>query len=318
MDARMSANGDMRPAANQSLTAGNWAILIVLAGSWSVSYLFNRINLTELPVLSSAMGRMGIATVALWLAVLVMRERIPREPAVWRGFVVLGILNSVLPPSLILAGQSIGVNSGLAAIMIGATPLFSVFMASLLVKDERLTLGRVGGIVLGIGGLTVLIGPAAFEGFTDTVAGQLLVVAAGLCYAIAAVYGRRFKGMSPLAISTGQLTCASVILVPTVAIVDQPWQYAPSLGVWGSLLGIGVISTAGAYLLYFRLLASAGATNTLLVTLLVPIGAMIWGFLFFREPVTFEMIAGTALIFLGLLVIDGRLLARLGRRTPAA
>lgn len=314
----MSGNGDTRPAVNQTLTAGNWAILVVLAGSWSVSYLFNRIILTEVSVLTAALGRMGIAAVTLWLAVLILRERVPFEPRVWRGFIVLGFLNSALPPSLILAGQDIGVNSGLAAIMIGATPLFSVFLASVMVQDERLTVGRVGGIVLGIAGLTVLIGPAAFEGFTDTLAGQLLVVAAGLCYAIAAVYGRRFKGMSPLAISTGQLTCGTLILIPVVLAADTPWQYDPSLGVWASLLALGVLSTAGAYLLYFKLLASAGATNTLLVTLLVPIGAVVWGFVFYREPVTLEMVAGTGLIFLGLLVIDGRLFARIARQTPAA
>lgn len=299
---------------NPRLSPADWGLLFLLAGIWSVSYLLNRINLTELPVMTAVLGRVGFAAVALWLAVRLLGVAMPREPSIWRGYVVIGLLNNILPFALILSGQDAGVDSGLTAILIGTTPLFGALMASLLVKDETLSAGRIGGILLGILGLVVLIGPDALTGAGATLAGQFLIVGGALSYAVSAVYSRRFRGQSPVATATGQMTCSTLILLPVVAVVDQPWRLDPSAGIWASVLTIAVACTAGAYILYFRILASAGATNLLLVTLLVPVGAVAWGAAIFAEPVTWPMIAGAGLIFLGLTIIDGRLPALIARR----
>jgi drug/metabolite transporter (DMT)-like permease len=301
---------------NLQMNLRDWAMLIALAAIWSVSYLFNRVGLTELPVLSVVAGRVGFAALALVPMVYASGLRLPRIAArgqsgggrAWLVFLMMAMLNNVAPFTLIVAGQQ-WVDSGLTAILIGTTPLFGVVLAHFLTSEERMTPARVLGVIVGVAGLVVLVGPAALAGLGDALLGQALIVAAALSYALAAIAGRRWlKGIPPLVSSTGQILCASAILVPAAAIVDAPWRFAPSLPVWGAVLGSALLCTVLAYLLYFRLLASAGATNLLLVTLLVPVGAVIAGALVVDEPLTLPMLAGMALIAAGLAIIDGRVL----------
>jgi drug/metabolite transporter (DMT)-like permease len=281
---------------NLQMSLRDWAMLLALAAMWSVSYLFNKIGLTELPVLSVVAGRVGLAAVALVPMVYLSGQRLPGGWRAWLVFLVMATLNNVAPFTLIVAGQQ-WVDSGLTAIVIGTTPLFSVVLAHFLTNEERMTPARVLGVLVGIAGLVVLVGPAALSGLGDELFGQALIVAASL---------------------SGQILCASAILVTAAAVVDAPWRFAPSLAVWAAVLGSALICTVLAYMVYFRLLASAGATNLLLVTLLIPVGAVIAGALVVDEPLTVPMLVGMVLIAAGLAIIDGRVLRLLKRAGPAA
>lgn len=221
----------------------------------------------------------------------------------------MGALNCVLPFSLISWGES-QIASGLASIINATTPMFTVLIAHLSTADERITSNRLAGIVLGVLGVGLLMGPAALTAINLTSLAQLACVAAAICYACAAVYGRRFQrlGLSPLVASTGQIAAATVLSAPLALIFDKPWLHPPtlSIGGWGALLGIAILSTVLAYVLYFRVLASAGATNVLLVTLLTPASALLLGSLVLKEHIALTSVFGMLLIFSGLVAIDGR------------
>ncbi len=303
---------------NLQMNLREWVLLLALAAIWSLSYLFNKIALVELPVLTVVAGRVGFAILVLVPAVYLTGQRLPGQKRTWLILFGMAALNNVAPFTLIAAGQQY-VDSGLTAILIGMTPLFGVVFAHFLSSEETMTPARFAGVVVGLAGLVVLVGPAALAGLGDQVFGQALILGAAVAYALAAIAGRRWlKGIKPIIASAGQLLCASLMLVPAAALVDRPWQYSPSVPVWGAVLGSALLCSAVAYLIYFRLLASAGATNLLLVTLLVPVGAVIVGALAVDEPLTLPMLAGMVLIAIGLAVIDGRVFNRLRKTGPPA
>ncbi|MXY42156.1 MAG: DMT family transporter [Rhodospirillaceae bacterium] len=303
--------GVVPPQAAHRMDAGDWGLLLSLSGLWGLSYLFQKIGLSELPVFSVVLARVGLAAIPLVVLLYAVGQRLPVAPRLWAGFMLIALLNNVLPFSLIVGGQQ-WITTGMTALLIGTTPMMSAVLSHLL-GGERLTVGRVAGVLIGLAGLVVLVGPEVLGGFTLGLTGQLLTLGAALCYTLAAIYGRRFRHVPPLVLSTGQLVCASLIMLPLAAINDRFWTYPVSGGVWAALLALAVFGTSLGYILYFRLLARAGPTNLLLVTLLVPIGATVTGALFLDEAVTATALVGMALIFLGLAVIDGRLFVRMRR-----
>ena len=307
-------SGTAPSRAAHSMNAGDWGLLLTLSVLWSVSYLFQKIGLSELPVFSVVLARVGFAAVALLIFLHAIGQRLPRSPGLWAGFFLIALLNNVIPFSLIVGGQQ-WITTGMTAILIGTTPMMSVVLSHML-GGERMTVSRVAGVLIGLIGLVVLVGPEALGGFTLGFIGQLLTLGAALSYTLAAIYGRRFLHIPPLVLATGQLTCSTLIMLPVAAFTDRFWLYSPSVGVWAALLVLAVIGTSCSYILYFRLLARAGPTNLLLVTLLVPVGAAATGALFLQEAVTFAALGGMALIFLGLAAIDGRPLAWLRRLKP--
>jgi len=234
-------------------------------------------------------------------------HRMPRSPALWGGFVLLGALNNLIPFSLIAWGQ-VHLTSGLASILNATTPLFTALVAHGL-GQERLTRHRVAGVLLGLAGVAVLIGPGALRHLGADTWSELAIVGAAVSYAFAGTYGRRFRAMPAVVPVAGMLTTSALMALPP-ALLDRPWTAAPSLGTWGALLGLSLLSTALGFLIYFRLLSSAGATNVMLVTLLIPVTALLAGSLVLGEHVTGTALAGMALICCGLLAIDGRLLSR--------
>ena len=301
---------DPRPApprAAHRMNAGEWGLLLSLSGLFGLSYLFQKIGLSELPVFSVVLARVGLAAIPLVVILYAVGQRLPTAPGMWAGFMAIALLNNVVPFSLIIGGQQ-WISTGMTAILIGTTPMISVVLSHLL-GDERLTVGRVAGVAVGLAGLVVLVGPEALGGFTLGFMGQLLTLGAALFYTLGAIYGRRFRDVPPLVLSTGQLVCASAIMLPVAAFTDRFWIYPVSGGVWAALLALAVFGTSLGYFIYFRLLARAGPTNLLLVTLLVPVGATVTGAVFLEEAVTPAALGGMALIFLGLAVIDGRPLA---------
>jgi drug/metabolite transporter (DMT)-like permease len=213
----------------------------------------------------------------------------------------------VLPFSLI-AWSETQISSGLASVLNASTPLFTVVLAHFAGKD-RITPSRTFGVIFGFSGVVLLVGTSVLGGLHLTSLGQGAGVLAAILYACAGIFGRRFKQMSPLVVATGQLVTASLISAPFAFAIDRPWTLAaPQAGDLGAMLGLSVLSTAAGYLIYFRILSSAGPTNVLLVTLLMPITALLLGAAFLHESVTRASVFGMALISIGLLTIDGRVI----------
>jgi drug/metabolite transporter (DMT)-like permease len=287
--------------------AQEWIILFALSILWGGSFFFYKVLVAELPPFTVVLGRVGIAALALNLLLLARRDPLRTDRRMWGSFLILGLLNNVIPFSLIAFGE-IRIASGTAAILNATTPIFTILVAHLFTNDEKLTLAKSMGVLCGFLGAGVLIGPEAYSGFSKgNLLGDGSCLLAALVYGLGAVYGRRFKGLAPLKIATAQATAAAVILLPLSLLVDRPWQLPmPSPHAWMALLALSLLSTALAYLLYFRILAVAGATNLVLVTFLLPASALLLGALFLDESVTPAALLGMGLIGLGLAAIDGR------------
>ena len=302
--------------ANRPMTPVEWAMLLTLGLFWGGSFFFTAIALKELPPLTLTLLRVGIAALVLHLVLKIIGQRMPTGRKVWIAFFVIGLFNNILPVYLIAWGQ-VRIPSGLASILAATIPLFGVLVAHLFTHDEKMTANRVAGLLLGFGGVVVMVGPAALGGLGGDLLGQLSVLAAALSSACAGVFGRRFQAMrlTPLVTATGQVTAATVILLPIVLLVDRPWTLAfPSAPVIGAVVGLALFSTVLGYFLYFRILATAGATNLLLVGFLMPVTAVLLGSLLLDERLDPRQFLGMALIGLGLAAMDGRLL-RLARQS---
>jgi drug/metabolite transporter (DMT)-like permease len=288
-----------------------WGLLLLLSVLWGGSFFFSKVALAELPPLTVVLARVALAALALWPVVLLSRQPVPRSPGLLGRFAVMGLLNNLIPFSLIFAGQT-QIASGLAAILNATTPLWTVLLAHWLTQDERLTPNRLGGVLVGLLGVVVLLGPELLGGLGVQLLAQLAVLGAAFSYACAGIFGKDFRGVPPLVTAAGQVTATAVILTPIVLLIDRPWQLAtPGALTWAALAGLALLSTALAYVIYFRLLASAGATNLLLVTFLIPVSALLLGTLILGERITAGDFAGMACIGLGLALIDGRLPRRL-------
>ena len=301
----------MTSSINTSMGAREWAMLLTLSVLWGGSFFFVGVVVSDLPLLTIVTLRVGLAALALWSIALVMGLRPPRSLGVWFAFFGMGLLNNVIPFSLIVWGQT-HIASGLASILNATTPLFTVIVAGLLLPDERATPMKLIGVVIGAGGIVVMFGSPTLGGGEDALA-QIAVLGAALSYAVAGVFGRRFKemGVNPIITAAGQVTASSVILAPTAFYIDGPLDFvALGMDSWAAIVGLAVLSTAAAYVLYFKILEAAGATNLLLVTLLIPVSAILLGSLLLGETLEFVHFVGMALIAFGLSAIDGRLWRR--------
>lgn len=300
-----------------SMGVREWTMLLTLSVLWGGSFFFVGVVVADIPPLTIVTLRVGLAALALWCFALVMGLRPPRDLGVWVAFFGMGLFNNIIPFCLIVWGQT-HIASGLASILNAATPLFAVVVAGLLLPDERVTTMKSVGVIVGFGGIVVMFGTSGFAAGENTLA-QLAIVFAALSYAFAGVFGRRFKQMNvtPMITAAGQVTASTVILAPVAAYIDGPLEFT-ALGIdsWAAVVGLAVLSTAAAYVLYFKLLEAAGATNVLLVTLLIPVSAILLGSVFLGERLEVVHFVGMALIALGLSAIDGRLWRR--RNTSGA
>jgi drug/metabolite transporter (DMT)-like permease len=298
----------MSPAASAPrMGAPEWAAMLVLSLLWGGSFFFYKILVATLPPFTLVLGRVGIAALALHGLLMARRDPLRLPPQLWGPFLILGLLNNALPFSLIAFGE-IRITSGAAAILNATTPIFTVLVAHAWTADEKLTPAKAAGVLAGFLGVAVLIGPEAFSGLSrGDLVGDGACLLAALIYGFGAVYGRRFKAIAPLKIATAQVTAAAIILLPLAVLADRPWNLPmPTAGTWAAWLALALLSTALAYLLYFRILKVAGATNLVLVTFLLPGSALILGAAFLAEAITPRALGGLALIGLGLAAIDGR------------
>ena len=280
-----------------------WLWLLSLTVLWGGSFFFAKVALAELGPFTVAFARVSLAALALALVVPL------RQDAPWRTYFAMGFLNNALPFSLIFWGQT-EIAVGLASIINATTPLFTLVVAHFLTPDEKIDRTKIAALLIGLAGVVVLIGPDALIGGSALWA-QMACLGAALSYAFAGVYGRRFRrmGIAPAEAAAGQVTASAVLILPIMLVVDQPWTLSapPSLTVSLALAGLALLSTALAYVLYFRILAAAGATNLLLVTLLIPVPATLLGSAVLGEQLEPGHFAGMALIGLGLVLIDGRI-----------
>lgn len=300
------------------MSARDWLLLISLSILWGGSFFFVRVAVAELPPFSLVLARVALAAVVLLAVIRLAGQHLPRGRRAWTVLAVMALLNNLVPFSLIFWGQT-AMPAGLAAILNAATPLFTVVVMHLLTTDEKATPAKVAGVLVGLAGVAVLVGPAA-AGMGDVPLWALAACLGGaLSYAFAGLWSRRIKplGLTPVATAFGQLGATSLMMLPLVLVADRPWLLPmPGPGALGAVLGLAVLSTALAYIIFFRVLDSAGPTNLLLVTFLIPVSAIVLSGLFLGESLEARHFAGMALIGLGLAAIDGRLVrlaARLNR-----
>jgi drug/metabolite transporter (DMT)-like permease len=304
------------------MNRSDWLTLIGLAVIWGSAFFCIHVAVHSVPPLTYVWLRVTIAAAALWAYLAWRNEPAGLPKSVWGSMFVLALLNNVIPFILFGWGQT-HIASGLASILNATTPIWGVIVAHVFTHDERMTPRKIAGVLLGFGGVALMIGPDLLGSIGNNVIAQVACVTAALLYALAGVWARRFKrlGVSPMSVTTGQLTASALVMLPVALVFDRPWEQAvPPLDALGAILVLAVVCSAYAYILYFRLIDSAGATNALLVTLLVPPVAILMGALMLGEIIEARDVAGLGLIALGLAAIDGRLLSLFQRREvqPAA
>lgn len=298
----------------QTMRLFDWALLLFLSVLWGGSFFFSKLALSELPPFTVVFARVAIAALALFVYLRATRQAIPTTMKIWAAFFGMGLLNNLIPFSLLLWGQT-QIASGLASILNATTPIFSIVVAHFLTTEERMTPNKVAGIVFGFMGVLVLMSSNALSSHELSLLALFACLGAALSYGFAGVFGRRFRrmGIAPATSAFGQTTATTLIMIPIVAFVDAPRHLAmPSGTIIAALLGLGLLSTALAYIIFFHILAVGGAINSSLVTLLIPVSAIFLGRMFLGEVLLINHFAGMALIFMGLLSIDGRLFRLLG------
>ncbi|MGZ2411934.1 drug/metabolite transporter (DMT)-like permease [Sphingomonas sp. F9_3S_D5_B_2] len=314
-EAPAAGSGDAGNMIRTQMNGRDWGIMLVLAAIWGAAFFFIGVAVRHVAPLTYVWLRLTIASSGLWIYLWVRGEKAGLPRSIWGSIVLLALLNNSVPFVLIGWGE-IHIASGLAAILNATTPIMGVVVAHFFTQDERMSVRKLAGVLLGVAGVMVMVGPSILTQVGDNALAQLACLAASLSYALAAVWARRFKklGVSPIGVTTGQLTAGALMLFPLMMIVDRPWtRPAPPLGAWAAIAALALLCTAFAYVLYFRLLQRAGATNAMLVTLIVPPIAILLGGLFLHEALTAQDFGGLLLIALGLAAIDGRLLQLLGR-----
>lgn len=293
---------------NLTMGSAEWLSLVVLSVIWGGSFFLIKIALQDFSPLFIVVGRILVAAIALNAFVYGTGHKMPTSPATWGKFMIMGILNNIIPFSLIVWGQT-HISSSLASILNATNPLFIVILAHFLTKDEKLTSQRFWGVVIGLVGAVVLIAPdlrsLSLEGW-----GQLAVLGGSIFYALGGIYARGLKQFPPMVVAAGTVTCSTLVLLPLGLILEGSKLVSARGTSWLAVLALGFLCTAIAYLLYFRLIAVAGATNAALVTFLIPISASILGIFILHEKLEGNALLGMILIFAGLAVIDGRLWRR--------
>ena len=290
-----------------------WAILIFLSILWGGSFFFIEVAVRELAPLTLVLIRVAVAALIL-LAVLKLTGRpLPFARATALPVLLLALLNNAIPFSLFAWGQQ-HIASGLASILNATTPLWAVLVAHLFTEDERATPLKVAGVAIGFAGVAAMIGGDLLLDLGGAgLLAQIACLAATFCYALAGVHARRFRrmGVPPITVSAGQLCASVLIMLPLALIFEQPLQAtSASSAAWLSILALAMFCTALAYILYFRLIDSAGATNAILVTFLIPVTAILLGATLLGEVLATRHFFGMAMIAAGLALIDGRLFSR--------
>lgn len=305
------------PASDLRITPGDWLRLLVLGVLWGGSFFFVGVAVKEVPPMTIVFSRTLLAALLLTPLLWIYRIAIPTTWAGWRPFAVMALFNNAIPFTLTAMGQTM-IPSGIASVVNAMTPVFTVLILAAF-GDERLYPRRVAGVVLGFAGVLILQGFEVDFGSVQSI-GILLCLAATVFYGFAALWAKRvLTGVPPIAAATFQLACSAAMMLVMSAIFDRPWQLPmPSAATWLALIGLAAISTALGFILFFQIIRGSGAGNVMLVTLLVPVTAILLGAAVLGETVTPREIVGALVIASALLIMDGRILTRLAMRRASA
>jgi drug/metabolite transporter (DMT)-like permease len=282
----------------------DWLLLILLSVLWGGSFFFAGVAVRELPPLTIVLARVAFAAALLTPVMWARGTRFPSGIAGWKPFFVMAVLNNVIPFSLIVSGQTM-IASGLASVLNATTPLFTVMVMAAF-GEEALNVRRIAGAVLGLLGVMILRGQ--LENSLTQTTGIFLCLGAALSYGFAGLWGRRkLSGIPPLTSATCQLICSSVVMLALAAVIEWPHGLQmPGPATWWSLLGFAALSTALAYIVFFQILVRSGATNVMLVTLLIPVTAILLGHFVLGEALKGHEIVGAMVIGSALILMDGR------------
>jgi drug/metabolite transporter (DMT)-like permease len=304
------------PAIDVQMDARDWSRLVFLSVLWGATFFFTSLALRELPPLTLVFLRLTIATLILLPIIWLHKIKLPSSIAGWQPYAVMALINNVIPFSLIVMAQTY-IPSGMASVLNATTPVFTVLVAAAF-GDERLILRRVVGVLLGLTGVIVLRG-FAFEIDSDQTIGILLSLGATVSFGFSALWAtRKLTGKPPLATATFQLMSASAMMFCLAVVFDRPWQLEMPGGVtWSAILGLASLSTALAFIVFFQIIIRSGASTVMLVTLLVPVSAILLGYFILGEYIATREIVGALIIGSALLVMDGRIL-QLFRRSRKA
>jgi drug/metabolite transporter (DMT)-like permease len=297
----------MNSGNHQVMGPVEWTLLIILSAIWGGSFYFFAVIVKELPVFTIVFFRVFLATLALWLFILVSRQNLPPFKNIWHNFFLMGFFNNVIPFSLIVWGEQ-RVAPGLAAVLNASTPFFAVIVAHLSTQTEKLTWNRFAGAIIGLIGVAALMGYGALKNLGTDLSYQFAIVLASASYGISTIFGRRLATVPPLISAASQTAASSLMLLPLMLLIDKPFNLPfPSLNVALSLLALALLCTAIAYIIFFNIVKRAGMTNVTLVTLLVPVSAMFLGAMLLNEDISTHHYLGMIVISIGLALIDGRI-----------
>ncbi len=290
----------------------DWLLLATLSILWGGSFFFVAVALSSFGPFTVVLGRVGLAALALIAFLRLRGHHLPASWQDWRSLMVMGLLNNVIPFTLISYAQ-LRIESGLASVFNATTPLFTVLLAHFLTRDEKMSPLKLLGIGFGLAGVVVLMGPDALRAFDPRNTAQLASLTAAVSYAAAGIYGKRLRHLPNATAAAGMLVASTLIMFPVAVFMEGPVDITTSGTAVAAVVGLALLSTSLAYVIYFRLLATVGATNLLLVTFLIPLSAILLGAVFLGERLGPGAFAGLALIFAGLAAVDGRLFRRLRR-----
>ncbi len=281
----------------------NLLLLLILGTIWGASYLFIKVIVAEVPAFTLVAGRLTLAAIIMWGILRARGLSLPRSRRMWRAYAVLGVLGAAVPYSLISWGEQY-ISSGLASLLQATTPIFTVILAHFLTDDERITMAKIFGVVVGFVGVGILMLPDLRQGLQADLLGQLAIVGSSLCYALTAIYIRsRLQGQPPLVSATGQLTMGMVYMLPASLLIDRPFDLSPSLPVLASWMMLIILGTVVAYVIYFTLFERTSATFVTMVTYIIPVNGLLLGALVLNEQLSVTVLGSLALILLGVLLV---------------
>jgi drug/metabolite transporter (DMT)-like permease len=281
----------------------NLLLLLILGTIWGASYLFIKVVVAEVPVLTLVAGRLTLAAIAMWLILRTRGVLMPRSRRMWGRYAVLGLLGMAVPYSLISWGEQY-ISSGLASLLQATTPIFTVILAQFLTDDERVTVAKIIGVIIGFVGVGILMLPDLRQGLQANLLGQLAIVGSSLCYAGTAIYARsRLRGQLPLVSACGQLTMGMVLMLPVSLLIDRPFDLAPSLPVLASWMVLTILGTVVAYVIYYTIIERSSATFVTMVTYIIPVNGLMLGALVLNEPLNVTVLGSLVLILSGVLLV---------------
>lgn len=284
----------------------NLSLLFLLAAMWGPSFVFIKVAVETIPPITMVFGRVALAAILLYLFLRLKNGRMPTSRTTWKHLTVVALTHNTIPFVLFAWGEQY-VDSAMASILNGTIPFFTIILAHFFTQDDRLTPAKIAGVLVGFAGLVVLVLPSFQGGHRATAWGIMALVLAAFLYGVAIVYTRNhLRGLPPLVAPTGQLILASLFLMPVMLLVDQPWTMAlPSLASIMSMVALGVVGTALAFILYYRMMERVGASYISMVAYMIPVFGIIFGVLLLGETITQAMVIGCALILLGVMIVNG-------------